>query len=403
VIGFLIVHFQIPYQSIFGIEPVKGNYIWVNPLVVNYATEVSGVTLLLWYIGNYIFYLNPSKFKQPATVSRLYHIKTGWLFNISIISSLILFCITVGSSFWSGSHAGVYNWGPGATYSFLVFRSLLTLAVIYMFLNNRGRFVSLNSAVNVFYRNKVLFFLIIFYCLLFLFIGDRGPVLQLGLVFFGCYTLFNVNLSFSRLVVIVVSAAFLLTVIGLGRTSDANLKEGNVFTRGFEKLSNTDETLLPTEELASSVRILYRALNVVPNEHPYLNGLTIGANLIDLIPFSSRLVDIPPIYQSSTSFFTIYEKGEDFEFGDGSEIIADLYINFGIEIAYVVFLLFGYFVAWLTFNAKINRSHVVIIVYLGFIALSLYLNRSNFLFPVKYILYLIIFDRLFSKKIYYNE
>src|SRR5690606_36957298 len=196
---------------------------------------------------------------------------------------------------------------------------------------------------------------------------------------------------------------FLLTVISQGRSSDANLKEGNVFTRGFEKLSNTDETLLPTEELASSVRILYRALNVVPNEHPYLNGLTIGANLIDLIPFSSRLVDIPPIYQSSTSFFTIYEKGEDFEFGDGSEIIADLYINFGIEIAYVVFLLFGYFVAWLTFNAKINRSHVVIIVYLGFIALSLYLNRSNFLFPVKYILYLIIFDRLFSKKIYYNE
>lgn len=398
IIGFLIVHFQIPYLSTFGIEPVRGNYVWTNLLVVNYAIMVSGVALLLWIIGYYFFLI--FGYKSLAKVPmKDYRIQTRPIFNILLISSLLTFCIQVGAQFWSGQHAGVYNWGAGATYSFLILRTLLTLSVIYLFINNKGAFTSIPSFIKTLYRNKTLFLIVIFYCCIFLYVGDRGPVMQLLIVFIGGYTLFNRNISLSSLILTVIMGSIIFTIIGLGRSSEKYGDNGNVFSKGYENFVK-GEFIIPTEELASSVRILYRAIDVVPSQHPYLNGVTIGSNLIDIIPFSSNVVNIPPLYRNSTAFFTIWEKGTDFEFGDGSEIIADLYINFGVWGALPIFIIFGYYIARLTYKATYVQNHTTILIYLGLLALAIYINRSNFLVPLKPILYTIVFDFFLAKKRY---
>src|SRR5690554_4257672 len=320
-VGFLIVHFQIPFLSTFGIEPLRGDYIWVNKKVVNYATELSAYALLFWIVGAHLFNI-VRRYKKKKVKEKNYIVKESYLYNIIFGVSLIIWIGTVGTSFWGGSHAGVYNWGTGATYAFLIMRTMLTLSIIYLFINNKGKFTTLKSFFFVFYKNKLLFTISILYCLIFLFVGDRGPVIQLGLTFLGGYVSYNNNISFRRITLFIVIGSFFLTIIGLGRTSNASDRDGNILTEGFNNLVDSNETIIPTEELASSVRIQYLALDWIPDRHPYLNGLTIWSNLIGVIPFGSQLVDIPPVYQNSTSFFTITEKGEDFQFGLGSEIIA---------------------------------------------------------------------------------
>ena len=56
-LGFAIVHFQIPFLASIGIEPSFGDYVWINKKVVNYATWLSLLALLMWLLGFLIFSL----------------------------------------------------------------------------------------------------------------------------------------------------------------------------------------------------------------------------------------------------------------------------------------------------------------------------------------------------------
>ena len=41
VIGYIVVHFQIPFLASIGVEPSRPDLIWINKRVVNYATWLS--------------------------------------------------------------------------------------------------------------------------------------------------------------------------------------------------------------------------------------------------------------------------------------------------------------------------------------------------------------------------
>ena len=56
-LGFIIIHFQIPLLSTYGIEPSRGNYTWVNKKVVNFATSFSAYAILFWIIGAHVFFV----------------------------------------------------------------------------------------------------------------------------------------------------------------------------------------------------------------------------------------------------------------------------------------------------------------------------------------------------------
>ena len=50
-LGFTIVHFQIPFLSSLGINPENPNFAWINKKVVNYGTWLSLISLIVWIIG----------------------------------------------------------------------------------------------------------------------------------------------------------------------------------------------------------------------------------------------------------------------------------------------------------------------------------------------------------------
>src|SRR5690606_17602100 len=119
-------------------------------------------------------------------------------------------------------------------------------------------------------EHRWLFLISIIYFLMFLYVGDRGPIMQLGITYLLCYTLFQKRISFVKLFTIIIVGATFFTIIEYGRTRDATYREGNILTVGYDNFTKSDTQFNPTNELATSVRILYRALDVVPDYHPFL-------------------------------------------------------------------------------------------------------------------------------------
>ena len=324
-----------------------------------------------------------------------------------LIISFLLFIFLVGQDFLSGSYSGQRNWETGSIYAFIILRISMYLSIIYFFINNSRKLSNSKEFFKAILKNKTLFIIIISYVFIFLGAGDRGPIMELGLVFLGSYSIFYRHFSFSKLIFLVFIGALIFTIIRFGRTRDASTRQGNIITEGYENFNESDDTFNPTNELASSTRILYRALDVVPERHPYLYGITIGLTIVDILPFGGlaiqKYTDIPPMYTSSGRFFTILKKGNNYDSGDGSEIIADLYVNFGFWITLLIFLFFGRFISYINFQYHFNKTHRVHIIYIFLLITAIYVNRADFLNPLKLIVWALIFDWFLTKKISKSE
>lgn len=393
-LGYLILHFQIPFMESLGIEINQPDYVFVNKRVVNYATWLSTMVLLFWLLG-FVLFLKKSKklrMQNQSTFQKIPVIKLDYL----LVFFLFLFLVTVGNDFLSGAYNGTVNWGTGAAYVFIVLQAILYLRIIYFFINS-SHIKSPQKIISQLFQNKIFVFILCLYFLMFFLIGDRGPIMQVCILIISSYSIFIKKTSLKVLLLVVLVGSFLFTLIRMGRTSDVtNVQGKNIIERGIENLSTSDESFNPTEELASSVRILYRALDLVPERHPYLYGTTILFDVTAIIPFGAStfvsLTDLPLMYQSSPNFFTIIGQGSFFTYGEGSEIIADLYINFGIYGVIITIFFFGYFISYLSVSAILKKRSKAIIVFLILSATAVYINRANFLMPLRDVIFPLIIN-----------
>lgn len=398
IVGFIIVHFQIPFLESIGLPNPHPTKVWINMLVVNYAMWLSCIFLYLWMLGFYLFLALQKRVLVSKKAIPLEFVKKSKLYNLLMIVSFAIFYTLIGKEFWSGNHQGSDNWGPGATYAHIFVRTFLFLSIIYLFYNNRIPLRNTLDYFKFYQKNKLVLLLTLFYCLGFLIIGDRGPLMQIALLYIAGYAFFVKKIKFSKILLMIIVGSFVLTIIGMGRTRDTSARQGNIFTSGVEKFEENDD-VNPTNELAVQVRILYRALDVIPDKHPYLYGTSVWSNLFDIVPMSSLVTPIPKIYQSSTNFFTFLGQGANPTYGEGSEIIADLYINFGVIITLIIALLFGYYISFLTYKQQSNPTIQVTIIFFTLLIFALYINRANFLMPVKIIVYMLLFNKVFTTKI----
>lgn len=396
-IGFLIVHFQIPLLASLNVEPENPNYIWINKDIVNFASWLSSVSISLWLVG-FLLYSNGGKEKR-IIVEFNKRKSTFFYYDLVLLLLLISFLYTVGGDFLSGSYSGTRNYGEGAVYILLLLRIALYLRLIYFF--RLGKFSGLGSVMSSLIRNKLLFIVVVLYLLIFLQAGDRGPIMQLVILILGGYSIFVKKISFRFLLVVIAFGAVLFTLIRYGRTRDASQRELNIVSQGIENFTNNDVPFNPTNELATSVRILYRALDVVPTSHPFLFGETFVADLVGIIPFGAStyisLYRIPTMYTSSSNFFTYLGQGPFPNYGEGSEIIGDIYINFGVLGVFILMFGFGYLVSFLSYKTFHQKSFLHTIVYLLLLTGSIYINRSNFLDPAKLVVWALIINFLFLK------
>lgn len=403
-IGYTIVHLQIPFLASIGFEPSRPYFVWINKEVVNYSTWLSVLAINLWMLG-YSFY--NVKLKRISTSE----IPIEQDFPKSFLTlDLVLLCAFLGFMFSAGSVVlkGVYNvnsWGASAVYFLMIFQILLYLRTVYFF-NSISSRASIRQILKSFTSNKIFFIVYSSYFLVFFLTGSRGEILGLFLVTALCYSIYIKRISLKIIVLFIFIGSFVFTLMGLGRLQEAGgVDNRGILERGYESLitSESDGKGKFTEELATSVRIQYRAIDTVPYNYPYLYGTTYIASLFGVVPFASGLVveafDIPPQYLGSANFFTYVGQGVNPSYGEGSEILADLYINFGVYGVFIIMYFFGMFSG--KCNLEMRKKRIVfVLLYAVLIVYALGINRGTIFYLYKDFFYILLFHYFFKKRNY---
>lgn len=397
-IGYFVVHFQSSLLYSIGLDDGVILHPWVNIEVVNYATWLSLLAIIFWFIGTATvsekkYFLSSKSKRYNVFVDNI-----SPLIDKVIVISFALFIIVAGSSLFSGTYDGGRSWGAGAGYFYLLLMFSLYLRTIYFVLSLEKN-TSIKQVIKSLMTNKVYVVSLIIFLLMFLSVGDRGPVISILLLFFTLYGVYVKPFSFKTVAISIVFAALIMTILGLGRSRNAeDLISQGIIERGYTTLVSSDELVIPSTELASSNRILFAALDNVPERYPYLYGKSFLINFSSALPIPgvtqlfTDLLDIPRYQTTTTHYFTYILIGVNPTWGAGSEVVADVYVNFGVLGIPIVFFLFGVVCARYSFPVEHSHKHVkmsVIIVYAGLVVNALSINRGMLLYPLMPIFYML--------------
>lgn len=289
----------------------------------------------------------------------------------------LLFIVTVGRDFISGNFTGQ------STISFYILQ-LLTCSFIL------SPVIFFNSFKHQ--KKKLLFYsTALVYVFLFLSIGDRGPALSLLLLLIGLYTFYVREISLKYLLIFGIVGFFSMHLIGLGRTAYSGA-EGNVITRGIERTQSDEQFqsyLSVTQSFVVNTRNLYVGLEYVDE-----NGINFGTTslltaMLSSIPFAQSSIENLTGYdfQTSPDFFTRLQFGKNAPYGLGTNLVADVYLSFGLIGTIFLFILFGRFVESYRRKAILNQSVYHAIVYFTLISYSIYYPRTGLFMPLKFILW----------------
>tara|TARA_R110002033_G_scaffold143959_1_gene182055 strand:+ start:5618 stop:7003 length:1386 start_codon:yes stop_codon:yes gene_type:complete len=373
-LGFTIVHFQWLIMYRFSnLIPKNLTRIWIDDDYLNYGTWLSvigGVSFLLGYWS-----LNKIK-KNTKPLLNFNYTKLLY-FTIALFA---LFLLSVGSGFFSGARyikGESYTPGGLSSYIKILFSISLTLLTVFVVLNNK------NSHKKSFLRwmmalNKSYLILVLVYVITFLAAGDRGGPISLILTLFILIGSFVRPFKLKELVLAIVVGASLMTIISLGRGVDSN---NNILESGYENLelnSGYDFTL----ELANSVRTLYTSVSQVPMNHDFFYGQLWSGNVLSVVPFAQtvyvQMLGVDNEYLGSAEYITFLTFGKNPRSGEGTSLIADIYLNFGpVGVVLLMFVL-GFILKKLNLNLLVSNDLRWIIVAAIFGGVSFYLGRSTF-------------------------
>lgn len=235
----------------------------------------------------------------------------------------------------------------------------------------------------IFYLKKSFLHLwiIFLYVLVFLYVGDRGSAIQTCLIFLFCYNFFYKIISRSQLIVILV-----IGFVGLSFVSIIRGRDGNV--KSFQEIQITSSFDFAMD-LVISNRNLYAGY-----EFANKNGLNYGKSSlpyifapIPLLPtfITTGLFDARPQELSSG---TILTNDAGASWGLGTNLIADLYMQFA-EFGVVFFMgVFGYIVSRL--ENKLSSNPYLYLSYITLFSFSIYMARSSMFDSIRYIFWTLI-------------
>lgn len=390
--GFLIVFFQRNIDLIYGYININNVSIFADILVVKKCFIISLIGLSSFCMGNILFMSknNVSSQNRTYSISKKYLKLQQFLLVLFI---LIYFYYTA-SDVLSGNY--VYseetmlaNAGSLANYSnvmiyVLTFTILISNGYIFRDTNE-------NMTLKLFFsKNGILCnALLLIYLSLNFMVGDRGPLITISLVYLLVYL--SVTRKKIRLIYIVIAVAFvgvLLTTMGeIRRESNKITINDVVMHSNREKV----ETISPiTVELANSYRTFTYTVADIPSKRGYFGGMMQLRELIMSVPFLHRFV--PFVYSqksyenSSTDYCSYLIQGLNRTYGDGTSLLANLYMDFGVLGVICIMFFLGGFMYRLDieiYDAKNIYWYAVATVVFSF---SLYMSRSALTTPLYYIL-----------------
>ncbi|MEX0597723.1 MAG: hypothetical protein WD512_14625, partial [Candidatus Paceibacterota bacterium] len=255
--------------------------------------------------------------KNSLNISfKIYKYNSSNILSILLFTVLFLYIFTVGEEFLSGNFIGQ---SAISNYVHLILKSLLILISILIF-----------NGCNQYKYNYLYWGTAVVYIFIFLSIGDRGPALILILLIIGLFSAYVREIPLKYLIIGLIFGIVLFDVIGHGRVDYTN-PDQNIISRGLSNVE-TDNYLEFTRSFVINNRNLYVGLEYVEN-----NGLNWGEtsflpSLIGVVPFGQSTYEnlSGENLQSSSIFFTELTFGKNPPYGLGTNLIAVIYISFGI-------------------------------------------------------------------------
>ncbi len=280
--------------------------------------------------------------------------------------------------------------GTMALYSELILNAFFVIIIsstTYVFSKSEDK--SLKRFVMSF---PALFWVVfIVYLFLRLLSGDRGPVMYNMVTLLFAYVYASKRIfSFIPLAVLLVIAAFGITIIGIARKKDSTIPFETKIVYAIEEFKKSDtQSYIPiTQELANSVKLT--ALGIRGIEQGTIERGYGRYNLMQwrsTVPFSSRILYtlFPSFRQekfTTSEVLTVEGLGKQYTYGLGNTAIAEIYIDFGILGIPVLFFLFGYIYRKVddVIVLKKNVSPYLLTFALYMSSHAIYIGRSSFSF-----------------------
>lgn len=224
------------------------------------------------------------------------------------------------------------------------------------------------------YFNKLFLFFTIISVVVLLTTGTRTLVLQMLLPFIGLYSMFISPIGLRKFLLLSICGALLLSIISFVRVGQ-DIALDSIWDIFMDLIINNRST--------------YFALSYVDDYGISWGGSMLGY-LLKPFPFSQGVVcnffDLNPLETTSAMLITVETLGENPSFGLGTNIIADLYLGFGLP--GVVFFMFflGKISKKLYFLAKKGVIYGILF-YAILLSLSIYMVRSEYFYGLNLFLW----------------
>lgn len=387
IIGFVIVHFQIYVDVINGAYFNFGHDYLYDKSIVCKSCVISSCALIAFLIG---YTGQPSYFKQTMS-------STGSLLSEKyyVIFIYVLFVIFIG---FTDPRYFMGGYGPAA-FGGIELSGVSYYANFYLCLFFIGYLAVRAYNLKYFYRIKVTGFfnylkfldkkiLIIFvvYIVLILLSGDRGPIIQLGLVLIGSFViLYNEKISLVKTLIFLFCGIFIISYIAYVRElKDVDSYWDKITEAGeIMKTRKRNSSISPgTVELASSVRAMHASVSYV-EQNGYSYGAYEGMQIAGIIPglglFLSELLNLDLGALKSSTLLTQLVLGTDPTHSVGTSAVADVYLDFGLLGTILLFLFFGFFVR--NIETKVYSKEIcslfIWVLFFLILSKSVYIGRST--------------------------
>lgn len=402
ILGYFIVFFQKYYDLLFGLIE-ETDPVFVNEGLINRSLIISVSALIMFYIGYFLFNYKDKK-RKIATSKQTYIYHTKPLQILFWVVTVAL-CMTSVKDLASGEYSQAYlekNAGSIGNYMsilyLVVYFTLLTISVYNCITLKTFKLKGFTRQFGI-----ISLVCLLAYSAIMILFGRRADIIVMfAALAIGIAYVKNMRPKLWKLVIALAIVTYIVSIIGIVRkVNDSSSVSSKVEALQYTMLEQ--KSIIPTTvELAGSLETFNHALDYVPSEHDYLYGSFHVRNIVSAIPFSSyftsNLFDPHWKYRSSDFFITYIIQGENYSYGNGSSINADLYLNYGVPGVIIGLFLLGviFYRVEYSFCTKSSPKLLSILFFLIFAGYSLPYCRAGYLAPINYIIFCYILVTIYS-------
>lgn len=388
-IGYLAVNFQYLADFRVGFKTLSSRMI-IHPEVLNHCL-VLGVVGILAFVAGYVrnpingfgksFDIERSTPVQiPTTILTIFNV----VIFLAFLATIDIVSFVTGADY--GNQERTNSQFEGLLY---VSNALIVLSACL----KSSQESSLRQYLKAF--PVVSLGIIVVYMIMRLLSGDRGPFIYTALLlFFGYAYTTRIKISLSKVLVYVVSGMLLISLVGIARSMDTSAGFGERLSAAFDVFSSEgrfagseDRSISPlTEEMGFSFFVNQTDVNAIEVKKEPLNyGLYTFTEIVSSFPFMPSFLQntlgIPPEKFSSSGFANYhFFGGYERNWGIGTTVLGDFYLQFGVWGVLIGMFIAGIFLRFLDTTLYVRDKSMLgaftVLLVILFSAKSVYMPRA---------------------------